>query len=134
MSSENENQNIPALAANATIPSQEITIMTCGTCEATINDGDTKLICMNKKCGKLTCDTCINLMFDVMFGEPALNYPLTCGACQHEFDIAQIDQILIKQERYGQFIACVLPLFWSKDCLTENERLAQCMYLIKYSS
>ncbi|CAF4374278.1 unnamed protein product, partial [Rotaria sp. Silwood2] len=102
--------------------------MTCSTCEAIINDGDTKLTCTNKKCSKFTCNACINLMFEIMFGQPALNYPLLCGACQNSFDIIQVDQILVKQERYEQFIACVLPLFWSKDCLEENERLAQCPF------
>jgi hypothetical protein len=101
--------------------------MTCGTCDATINDDDTKLICTNKNCGKLTCNACINLMFEMMFGQPVLNYPLLCGACQRSFDLEKIDQILVKQERYEQFIACVLPLFWSKDCLEGNEKLAQCM-------
>jgi hypothetical protein len=128
MSTENENQNISS--ATTTVSAQKSITITCGTCEATINDDDTKLMCKNKRCGKMTCNTCINLMFEVMFGQPVLNYPLLCGACQHPFDIIDIDQILIKQKRYEQFIACVLPLFWSKDCLEENEKLAQCMYLI----
>ncbi|CAF1104668.1 unnamed protein product [Rotaria sordida] len=102
--------------------------MTCGICEATINDDDTKLTCSNKKCNKLTCNTCINLMFEIMFGHPTLNYPLSCGACQQSFDITHIDQIIIKQKHYEQFIACVLPLFWSKDCLEKNEKLAQCPF------
>jgi hypothetical protein len=128
MSTENENQNISSAAT--TVSSQKSITITCGICEATINDDDTKLICKNKGCGKMTCNICINLMFEVMFGQPAFNYPLLCGACQHPFDIIDIDQILVKQKRYEQFIACVLPLFWSKDCLEENEKLAQCMYLI----
>jgi hypothetical protein len=134
MSSESENQNITPPVIDVVAPTQETITVKCGTCEATINPGDTQLICTNKKCGTATCNTCINIMFTMMFGEPALSYPLTCGACQSPFDITQIDQILVKQERYEQFIACVLPLFWSKDCLEENEKLAQCKYLIKYSS
>jgi hypothetical protein len=133
MSSENENQNILSPTTQATVELQENTTTTCGICEATINNNDTKLICTNIKCGKLTCNACINLMFEVMFGQPVLNYPLSCGACQRSFDLKEIDQILVKQERYEQFIACVLPLFWSKDCLQENEKLAQCMLIIKYS-
>jgi hypothetical protein len=111
MSIENENQNIQSPEA--------------------IIDGTTKLICTNKKCGKLTCDTCINLMYDVMFGEPALHYPLLCGACQQPFAETHLNDVLVKHEHYEQYIACVLPLFWSKDCLQDNEQLAQCMYFIK---
>jgi hypothetical protein len=133
MSTENENQNAPSPSTEAAASPQKVPIITCGICEETINDDDTKLICTNQRCGKTTCNKCINGMFAVMFGQPALTYPLLCGACQRPFNITDIDQILVKQERYEQFIACVLPLFWSKDCLEENEKLAQCMYIIKYS-
>jgi len=133
MSTENENQNAPSPQTEAVASLQKTPIIICGTCEATINDDNTKLICTNQRCGKATCNTCINLMFEVMFGQPALNYPLSCGACQHPFNITDIDQIIVNQQRYEQFIACVLPLFWSKNCLEENEKLAQCMYLIKFS-
>jgi hypothetical protein len=134
MSTENENQNLAqTTTTQAAVSSEKKVTITCKTCEATINDDDTKLICTNKNCGAVTCDACINLMFDVMFGQPVLNYPLSCGACQSSFDITEIDRILVKCERYEQFIACVLPLFWSKDCLEENEKLAQCMYFIQYS-
>ncbi len=130
---QNQNQNMSSLTTEATASSQKSITIICGICEAIINEDDTKLICKNIKCGKSTCDICIKLMFGVMFGQPALNYPLVCGACQHPFDTAEIDPILVKQDCYEQFIACVLPLFWSKDCLEQNEKLAQCTYLIKYS-
>jgi hypothetical protein len=107
MATENENQNMSSLSTEATTSSQKNTIITCGTCDAVINDDDTKLICTNKQCGTVTCNTCIKLMLKVMFGQPLLNYPLSCGACQQSFDIIQIEQILAKQERYEQFIACM---------------------------
>ncbi len=127
MSDENENQNTSSSTTQATVSSQKTITVICGTCDATIDDDDTKLICTNKKGGKWTCNACINIMFEVMFAQPAFHYPLLCGACQRPFDLEKIDQILVKQDRYEQFIACVLPLFWSKDCLEDNEKLAQCM-------
>lgn len=127
MTTENQNQNIsPPIIVPTIPPPQENITIRCGICEEAINDTDAKLICTNKKCGKLTCNVCIHKMFEVMFSQPALNYPLLCGACQNAFDVKEVDQILVKQDRYEQFIACVLPLFWSKDCLQENEKLAQC--------
>ena len=128
MSTENENQNIVSPPIEVIIPPPAKSVISCEICESTINDDDTKLICTNKKCGKLTCNKCINTMFDLMFGQPAFNYPLKCGVCQHSFSITDIDRILVKQERYEQFISCVLPLYWSDDCLQTDEKLAQCMY------
>ena len=131
MSAVNEDQTISTSTAQVTSSSEENITLVCGICGTTINDDDTKLLCPNDKCGNWTCNVCINLMIDVVFSEPALHYPLSCGACEHSFDMTQIEQILVKQERYEQLIAYFLPLFWSKDCLEKNEKLAQCMYLDK---
>ena len=130
MSTENETQIIPApppTTEASTLPEKKVTIE-CKICEGTINDGDTKLICSKPKCAAVTCTTCIDSMLKTMFSHPTLNYPLSCGACEQSFDTTDVDHILIKHQQYEQFIACVLPLFWSKDCLQQNEQLAQCMY------
>jgi hypothetical protein len=128
MSTENENQNLSSpITTEAVVSSEKKITVICKTCDETINDDDTKLICTNKNCGAVTCHKCINLMLEVMFGQPALTYPLKCGECQNSFDIIDIDRILVKYERYEQFISCVLPLFWLEDCLEANEQLAQCM-------
>ena len=130
MSTETENQNTVSLSAAATQtapPEKKVTVV-CKICEATINDGDRKLVCSKPKCAAVTCTTCIDSMLKTMFGQPTLNYPLSCVLCKHPFDTTDVDHILIKHQQYEQFIACVLPLFWSKDCLQQNEQLAQCMY------
>ena len=123
MSTENENQ-IPA--PDATPASQETINIICGICLATIGDEDIKLICMHKPCGKVTCVSCIKKMIDVMLGQPALNYPFKCGACSQVCDGRVFDEIIIKQGYYEKYIACLMPLHWSKDCLEDNEKLAQC--------
>lgn len=129
MSTENENQNNQLLTTEvAMAPSEKAISVICKICESTIDDGDTRLICTNKQCEAVTCNTCIKVMIEIMFGQPSFNYPLTCGACQHAFDTTDIDRILVKHECYEQFIACVFPLFWQEDCLDNNEKLAQCMY------
>ncbi|CAF3745589.1 unnamed protein product [Rotaria magnacalcarata] len=117
MSSESENQNKSSPSVETTTtPSQEIIAIKCCTCESVIHDGETKLTCKNITCSKWTCTTCINVMLEIMFAQPVFNYPLPCGSCQYPFDPIEIDRILIRQENYEKFIACVLPLFWSKDC------------------
>jgi hypothetical protein len=122
MSTENEIQ-IEAVST----PSQETTIIiTCGICEATIADGDSKVICTLEQCSKQTCLSCIKKMIEVMFGQPALNYPLKCGACSQVFDERVLDEIIIEQGQYEKYVACILPLYWLKDCLEENEKLVQC--------
>lgn len=134
MATENENQNnVPLTTEMAAASSEKVVTITCGICEATISDDDSKLICTNKQCAIVTCNICISTMIKVMFGQPALNYPLTCGACSCAFDTTDIDRILVKQEHYEQFMTCVFSLFWQKDCLQDNEKLAQCMYSINYS-
>lgn len=128
MSVESENQAILSPSVEETVLSQNIVASKCCTCEAIINDDDIKLKCTNAKCNQWSCKVCVNLMLELMFAQPALNYPLSCGSCQNAFNLPDIDHILAKENRYEKFIACVLPLFWSKDCLEENEKLAQCMY------
>jgi hypothetical protein len=130
MSTENKSQIIPAPPPTMEVPtlSEKKAIIICKICEVVIDDTDTKLVCSKPKCAAVTCTTCIDSMLKTMFGQPTLNYPLSCGACGQSFDTTDIDLILIKHQQYEQFIACVLPLFWSEDCLEQNEQLAQCMY------
>lgn len=130
MSADTENQNTVSLssAATQTVSQEKKVTVTCKICEATINDDDTKIICSKPKCAAVTCITCIDSMLKTMFAQPTLNYPLECGACGQAFNTTDVDRILIKHQQYEQFIACVLPLFWSEDCLQPNEQLAQCMY------
>ena len=133
MSTATESQTVSPSSIEAATSSKEKVTLICKICEATISDDDTKLICTNENCDALTCNTCINVMLEVMLGQPALNYPLTCGACANSFPTTDIDQILMKHQHYEQFIACVLPLFWSDDCLEETEKLAQCKCLTSFS-
>ena len=130
MSTDSETQIVPPPATESAASSEKKVTLTCITCEASINDDETKLLCSKPNCRAATCNACINLMLKTMFSQPALNYPLSCGSCRNSFDTTTIDAILVKHELYEQFIACVLPLFWSKQCLQQNEQLAQCMYSI----
>lgn len=98
----------------------------CGICEAIIASDDPKLICTSEQCGKLTCLSCIKKMIEVMFGQPALNYPLKCGGCSEIFDQTVFLEYIINQGQYEKYLACIFPLYWAKDCLKENEVLAQC--------
>ena len=61
-----------------------------------------------------------------MFGHPVVWYPLKCVLCQGKLDENIFLQILIKEDLYEKYIACVFPLFWAKDCLNDNEVLVQC--------
>ncbi len=101
----------------------------CGICEAIIASDDPKLICTSEQCGKLTCLSCIKKMIEVMLSQPTLKYSFTCGICSHIFDQTFFLELIIKQGYYEKYIACIFPLYWAKDCLEQNEILAQCKYL-----
>jgi len=101
----------------------------CSICTTSIANDDAKLICTHDACGKLTCLTCVKRMIEVMFGQPAFNYPFKCGGCRNILDETFFLEFIIKQGQYEKYIACILPLYWSKDCLEENEVLAQCKNL-----
>jgi hypothetical protein len=109
-------------------PAESIPVPTCGICEAIIADDDTRLVCSHKSCGKLTCLSCIEKMIKFMFCQPALNYSFKCGACSGIFDQNLFDEVIVKQNQYEKYIACILPLYWAKDCLEQNETLAPCKY------
>ncbi|UJR29124.1 hypothetical protein I4U23_010338 [Adineta vaga] len=128
MSTENESQNIPISQKESEVSPEKIIIITCATCEATIDENQTKMVCKNNQCGVTTCAVCTKLMIEVMFGQPVLNYPLKCGACDSAYDMVEVDQLLTRHICYEQYVAFVLPLFWSKDCLNNNETLAQCPF------
>lgn len=98
----------------------------CRMCETVIADDDIKLICTNDQCNTVTCSSCIKKMIDVMYGQPTLNYPFKCSVCSHVFDQAFFLEFIIKHEQYEKYIACIFPLYWTKDCLEENEVLVQC--------
>jgi hypothetical protein len=68
----------------------------------------------------------MNKMIEVMFGQPALNYPFKCGACSGILDEGVFHEVIVKQGQYEKYIACILSLYWAKDCLEQNEKLAQC--------
>ena len=134
MSVENEVQNIPVSTTQEATPSPNKTIeLTCCICEVQLTADRTNLSCANDQCNQWTCSACIQTMFNVMLGQPATNYPLLCGACEHAFDTVQVDRMLAEDEHYEQYIACILPLFWSQDCLAENEQLARCTYSLPAS-
>ncbi|CAF1014638.1 unnamed protein product [Rotaria sordida] len=127
MSVSHENLSIMPQPTAATPPSEEKTLI-CSICEATIADTDERLICPNEKCEKWTCFNCANMMIEIMFSQPTLNYPLKCGVCGQEFDRIKIEEMIIKSEHYEQYIACIFPLYWSDECLEEYEQLAQCPF------
>ena len=122
MSSENED---PVESTSATV---------CAICEMALADEDKRLICPSEACGKLTCLSCIQRMIDVMFGQPAFNYPFKCGACTVPLDQSFFLEFSIERGLYEKYLACLFPLFWSKDCLEENEVLAQCKNFSSTSS
>ncbi|CAF2934707.1 unnamed protein product [Rotaria sp. Silwood2] len=107
---------------------QTESIPTCGICEAIVVDDDTKVICTYEPCSKLTCLSCIQKMIEVMFSQPTLNYPFKCGSCLQIVDQRIIHEIIVKQRQYEKYIACIFPLYWAKDCLDQNEILAQCPF------
>lgn len=98
----------------------------CGTCGEVIVDGADRISCSNEECGNRTCLICFRKLLAVMFGHPVLYYPLKCGICQGTFDENLFLQILIKEDLYEKYIACIFPFFWAKDCLHDNEVLLQC--------
>ena len=128
MSAEHDNETESEIVPQVFSKLRETITITCGLCENMIKEDDTMLLCSNEKCKSWTCSDCVNIMLQLLLAQPALSYPLKCGACESSFDITQIEQIVVKQERYEQLIACMLPLFWSKDCLQTYETLAQCMH------
>lgn len=102
---------------------------TCGTCGEVLVDGDSRLLCPNEECHHRTCLPCFRKMLAVMFGQPAFNYPLKCGKCLQQFDEGAFLELIIKEDLYEKYIACLFPLFWRNDCLQDNEVLLQCKNL-----
>lgn len=129
MSTNTEDSTVPPIArmpVPETPAAPEKVPLICATCHSTIADDEKRLTCTSKRCGKVTCGECVKLMLQVMFAQPALNYPLKCGACRTKFHETQLDQVIDTKEHYEQYIACVLPLHWTDDCLQQEEKLAQC--------
>jgi hypothetical protein len=71
----------------------------------------------------------MNKMIEFMFGQPTLNYPFKCSTCSAILDERVFHEVIVKQGQYEKYIACILSLYWAKDCLEQNEKLAQCKYL-----
>lgn len=107
-------------------PIEAIVQAVCGTCGEVIADGDERASCAVEKCGHLTCVTCFRKLLAVMFGQPALYYPLKCVSCGEPLDEHRFLPILTKENLYEKYIACLFSLFWAKDCVHENEVLIQC--------
>lgn len=109
-----------------TVLEEKKPLLLCLTCEGTISDEDLKITCTKAGCGKTTCISCVELLLRVLFSEPELTYPLRCGACNSPYQDGQIDGLLRSEGMYEQYMACVLPLFWSEACLETDEALARC--------
>lgn len=105
------------------------TVLSCCICETLIPDNKPRLRCASETCNKLTCSSCIHEMIEAMFGQPTLNYPFKCAACLQICDQSIFHDIIVEQGQYEKYIACIFPLYWTKDCLEPNEILAQCKYL-----
>jgi hypothetical protein len=128
MSEEFETTNAVSIPTKAIpkISPEKTTPLTCTVCHATIADNDVILICNRPRCLQATCAHCVKLMLRLILAQPSLNYPLQCGSCQNSFDDIQFNSILVEDEQYEKYMACLLPLFWSKCCLECNEELVQC--------
>ena len=126
MSAEPENPVGEVSECDVQIELQETGASTCGICEASMAADQTKVLCANEECGKVTCLSCIDAMMRTMFGQPTVNYPLKCGTCTEAFDPRTLDEIIVRHEQYERCVACVFPLHWSVDCLNEHEKLIQC--------
>jgi len=125
MSISNENSdNTSQQTVETSLPQEKSVI--CDICAETIANTDERLRCSNKECEAWTCANCTKTMIEIMLGEPTLNYPLKCGACEQEFDQIHVEEMIIKSKYYEQYIACILPIYWSDECLEENEQWAQC--------
>lgn len=133
MSEAAENSNnttpIPIVLPEVLVEQEKKPLLICLTCESTISDEDAKLTCMRAGCGKTLCVTCIDSMLRVLFAEPELHHPMRCSGCGHSYHESQIDSVLKVDETYKQYMSCVLPLFWSQNCLQDNEELARCKLL-----
>ncbi|CAF1507345.1 unnamed protein product [Rotaria magnacalcarata] len=110
------------------MPSPKENTRSCGICEANIAAADAHLTCINQKCHKVTCSHCINTMIDMFFAQPTLNYPLKCGGCRTAFNKASVERVIMDEKDYEKYIACMLPLYWSRKCLNNDEELAKCPY------
>ena len=133
MSEATENSNNttpnPIVLPEVLVEQEKKPLLICLTCESKISDEDAKLTCMKTGCGKTLCDTCIDSMLRVLFAEPELHYPMRCSGCGNSYHESQIDNVLKVGETYAQYMSCVLPLFWSQNCLENDEELARCKLL-----
>ncbi|CAF2501590.1 unnamed protein product [Rotaria sp. Silwood2] len=132
MSTQNEDTE-PVVRISTTtmeIPPPQETKRSCGICESNIAVTDTYLTCTNEKCRKVTCAHCISTMINIFFAQPTLSYPLQCGACKTTFNKLSVESVIINKHYYEQYIAYVLPLYWSQECLQANEELVQCPFCL----
>ncbi|CAF1418277.1 unnamed protein product [Rotaria magnacalcarata] len=130
MSTQNDNSEfiVPSTTTTLEIPSPEENKLTCGICESNITVSDRHLTCINDKCRKNTCSYCITKMINMFFAQPALNYPFTCGGCRTAFNNASVERVIIDEKYYEQYVACMLPLYWSQECLNNDEEFVQCPF------
>lgn len=129
MSAEQGNETVVISHSEPEVVAPVVIVLHCGACESVIMDGDITASC---DCNKTLCVQCLTIMIKTMFGTPTLTYPLKCVNSLHVLDQNLVLQIISEKGYYEQFIACVLPLYWSKECLQENETLASCTYFHHY--
>lgn len=128
MATQTENTDTTMQTAIPTmeIPPPQENKISCGICASDIAATEAHLTCTNDKCRKVTCSHCMSAMIRMLFAQPTLSYPLRCGACQTPFNKLAVERMVISGNYYDKYIACVLPLYWSEECLQDNEELAQC--------
>jgi hypothetical protein len=112
----NETENLP-------VP---IVVKKCSACEEIFSDEKLHSGSFCENCDSSLCFNCTAKLIRTIFDQPALIYPMKCINCGAELDKDQIEKVVVKQDYYEKFIACVLPLHWSDDCLEENEKFARC--------
>ena len=121
MSTEHENSLVA-------MPQPETVVISCSICHEPLVDNDSQLSCTCENCAKSVCAECLERLIRVVFNQPTLSYPFRCLSCACLLDQRVLEDMITKRDDYEKFIACVLPLFWSKACLEDNEQLASCKY------
>ena len=122
MSSDQEESVVVVLQLEST----EKPPLQCATCENVINDEQIRLAC---GCNHTFCAQCLKSIVQMMINWPALGYPFKCVACQQHVSENLILRVIDEHGLYERFVSCVLPLFWLKDCLQDNEELVSCKFM-----
>lgn len=104
---------------------KEKPVLYCTACQNVIQQDENHVVC---QCNDTFCAACSKLIVTMMISYPTLGYPFKCLTCLKYFDDNLFLPTINQQGLYERYISCVLPLFWSKDCLQENEKIVSCKF------